>query len=310
MKTPSHSDLRALRRTPIALGCLLALAFTPGPTSGTTNPSGLTITPSVLLSWPGRSAETNVVVAAPSLHGPWVPSLEPVFNRLGQVCVAVPVVGTQQYFQLRPGFQIIDDCSGKPNPWVYSTEPSGGTGVTLTHTNGALRVRASSGGAPVLWYAPTNAPSAADLVSGREPHGDFACSIDVLSWGEMGQSNFYLTARATWEPYGACYAAIDWEGHASTSMFLFVDWEDPNGITVSAPCPVVRGKSYRLVFFGVGDRLTAQVFEIGGASQPIATAQLVSSKVESGIARTPGIHKGPGGTDVTVDNFRFTGVRP
>jgi hypothetical protein len=294
----------------LALGLVLTLAGVTVP--GADETPTLVITNSVLLSWPARSSETNVVVVATSIEGPWVPLLEPTFRRLNELCVAVPTTATQRFYRLKPGFQVFDDASGVPVAWEYEADPGvGHEGMTLTHTNGAVRVRSDASKAEMCWYWPQGAPTGLVDPPSQEEHRDFACSIDILDWGAGINSNVSLTGRATWPDalYSACYGAIDFTGGMADSLFIDIDYGDATFVR-SSPCRMTRGKAYRLVFTGVGDRFTLELFEINGASAPVASLTATSDKVPSGVGMPPGFHGGGVNGDVTLDNLRFVGVRP
>lgn len=169
----------------VLIGFAIVLASFRAP--GADQPTTLVIENSVLLSWPARSNETNVVVVATSIDGPWVPLLEPSFRRLDEICAVVPTRETRQFFALKPGFQVFDDASGVPAPWDYESDPG--------------------------------------------------------------------------------------DGH-------------------------------------VGMTLTLELFDIQGASIPVASMTLTNAMVRSGVAMPPGFHGGGMNGDVTLDNLRFVGVRP
>lgn len=296
----------------LAVGVLLTLDLVPVTAVGAGEPPPLGITNRVvLLSWPARSDETNVVVVATSPQGPWVPLLEPTFRRLDELCVAVPTTEAEQYFRLKPGFQVFDDASGVPVPWDYQADAAGQEGMTLTHTNGAVRIQGDASKAEVCFYWPHGAPTGWIAPLRQEEHGDFACSIDILSWGEYINSNVSLTGRfwSTSETSGACYGYVDFTNGTAESLVLYID--DPSAPPEQVTrCRTTRGKAYRLVFTGVGDRFGLQLFEVAGASAPVASVTMTNSSVPSGIGMTPGYHMGGVNGDLTVDNFRFVGVRP
>ncbi len=105
----------------------------------------LDVEKSVLLSWPQNTVEEQIALGAAILDGPWVPCLEPIFKRPGEVCMAVPTTSTQQYFMLAPGSQFSDDFSGDKGQWEPIFYAGDTSKTTFVQTNGTLRIKGQAG---------------------------------------------------------------------------------------------------------------------------------------------------------------------
>lgn len=310
----SHlSTRRACSPGPLGLGLRLAFGLLTSLGASASEAPTMTITPSVLLAWPDPGSETHVVVASSPLTAVprvWQPLLEPVFPRLGAQCCAVPVREQQQFFQLKPGFQVIDDAEGAAGPWQFWAEPSGEEGLTLTHTNGAIRVQVAAGKKEAVFLWPAGAPGVLSDVAVGQPHRDFACSMDIVAWPNLGYANLWIQGRGTGLPNTAfANAFIHFESGVAKSLtvYLLTAQGEPE---LSVPCSMTRGKVYRLTLHGIDDRYTAGLWEAGSPDKLVATVSLMSTLIPSGTGISAGIYSGYNALDVTLDNFRFAGVRP
>jgi hypothetical protein len=140
--------------------------------------------PAMLFRWPANTAAEQIVVGASSLdsNAVWTPWPEPCFKRHGEICMAVPTTGPQQFFKLVPGIQFIDDFSEPRQPFTNRSsypcnwcEP----GDKITVTNGSMRIACQGPvvGGLVLWP-----PSHPVNVS------DYYTSVDILSWTTSGNN--------------------------------------------------------------------------------------------------------------------------
>lgn len=312
MKLSSLLARRARPLGPCGPGLRLAFCLLGGLGALGSEAPTMTITPSVLLSWPDPGVETQVVVASSSMTPDpkvWQPLLEPVFPRLGALGCAVPVTGQQQFFRLEPGFQVMDDCGGAAGSWEFWAYPTNNGGVTLRHTNGALRVQAAAGKKETLFLWPAGAPGIPADVAVGQPHRDFACSIDLVAWPDVGRANVWIQGRGTWDPYAIVAADIHFEGGAATELTVGVQTATVDRFE-SVPCSMTRGKVYRLTLHGIGDRHTAGLREAGTPDKLVATVSMTSTLIPSGTGVSAGIYTFYRALDVTLDNFLFSGVRP
>lgn len=173
-RNPGHARGRRGRTAALLGGLVLALTL---PDTGL-RAQVLDISKSVLLSWPEPSQE-QIVVGSGSLTGPvWTPWPEPIFNRFGQMCMAVPTTASQHYFKLTPGRQFADDFSSVAPTWMdWSKEP----GLEWVITNGVLKVSMSPTPTGAFVLVPLGTNAAATLQ-------DFYTSVDILDWVTSGNN--------------------------------------------------------------------------------------------------------------------------
>lgn len=291
----------------LALGLVLTTATFAAGAAGET--PALTIANAVLVSWPVSDAESYVVVGADAVEGPYVPLLEPVISRPNEKGVAVPATGKQQFYQLKPGFQLFDDGSGASGDWQYWTWPLDHKGGTLTHTNGALRIQIGPSGPENIYFYPPGAPGASSPPPVTEPHRDFALSIDLLNWNGL-TANFGLLARMTWPPAMMSGGGLEGKGSGTPLLFSYLNWGADTWLEKSVLCPMVRGRSYRVICTGVGDQLTTQVFELGSTNKLVSSVQMADPKNPSGPAASLFLGYAWPSATITVANYRLTAVRP
>ncbi len=307
MKNPSSTtgSPTAMAARAVELAWMISLAPLLAP--GAAHPSDLTIASGVLLSWPERSTETNIVVGADSPEGPWVPCLEPIYTGRGKLAVTVPFSADQQYFQLAPGFPIFDDCSGKPGPWNASFFERGR--FQMTHTNGVLHITARQGEADraVIW------PFNEHLDVADASHvSDFATSIDILSWKGIASGSVGILGRAYHQDQNNLYfGLLTFQAGATVSLQLLGNFSDVSATLKSTPCRADPSKSHRLVFTGTGSRLAVRLLELGGRAEPVASLVATNSRIllgNGGIFLNAGF--GASDFDMTLDNWVYIGARP
>jgi hypothetical protein len=111
----------------------------------------LDVAKSVRLTWPENTAEEQIVVGTDSVTGPWVPCLEPIYQRPGALSMAVPIASPaqwsqpEQYFKLAPGNSFRDDFSGDKEPWVPLFTAGDPNRFTFDRSDGALRFWGQTG---------------------------------------------------------------------------------------------------------------------------------------------------------------------
>jgi hypothetical protein len=265
------------------------------------------ISKAVLLSWPEPTQE-QIVVGADSPTGPvWTPWPEPIFKRLGQVCMAVPTTASQQFFKLVPGRQFVDDFSDtrlpytNRGPWRLTWNQPGSEFLV---TNGVLRL---------IWHGTNSGaflaqPPGPDIVV-----NNFYMSVDVLDWVTSGTnwSAIGLVARGN-VPGGYAYGAGLWLQRLGTSVsvtpFLSCGADQRDGMPFDIgeiPPP------YRLEYSGIGTRFSLRLVNL-------TMQQLIREMSETFYGSTEGIVglwiNAPAGLleshSITADNFFVSGTKP
>jgi hypothetical protein len=277
----------------------------------------LRIEKSVLLSWPQNTAEEQIVVGAASIDGPWVPCLDPIFSGQGKVAMAVPITSgeqwlrPEQYFKLAPGLQLRDDFSDTNRLWSVCQTTGDAGNFQASHSGGSLRITAPA--AP-NWnragIGPWPLPTPDNL-----RHADFAMSVDIQEWNEnAAEMWFALVARTT--PLPDCSRLSQ-----SSTYFGEIGFRRGSptvqiyGIPPNAPISGARSialdprKGCRLVFSGVGNRLTLQLFARDNPGTPLVEVKATNSALSQGI---PGLWVAAvnGAYDVTIDNHIVSGTKP
>jgi hypothetical protein len=248
-------------RTAALLGGLVLTLILPG--TGV-NAQVLGISNSVLLSWPEPSQE-QIVVASDSLTSTnWMPVLEPIFKRFGQMCMAVPATASLQFYKTVSGRQLADDLGEtwgpftNRHPWVAWSQ---GAGEEWVITNGVLQVDVQAPPQPGFALMPMG--TNVDAV-----HHDFSGSVDILDWQKTNGTNwssFTLVARGQIlsSTYGKGYfgGLLLTPSGTVTNVALFINYNGPEvygqSFTTGAfPLP------YRLQLTVVGGQITVRVFSL------------------------------------------------
>lgn len=273
---------------------------------------------SALLAWPEGTADEMVAVSADSVEGPFNKLCpEPIYKRFGNVSLAVPITATRQFFTLAPGIQLIDDFDPPKPPYSakYDWVPrfydaADATRWNVSNVDGVLRVQtltkpADDGALLMLTPGP--------LLQVK----DFCASVDILDLsvthtaGEVG-----IGARGVWDP------ATGWPGNANGYIGSVV----PNcdGVNqarlnfFTGSFPEVKGKlftfkpgtPYRLVFSGVGQRLTTELIDLGTGQAAVEPLTVTDSTFSQGLVGVFIQAGGPAAFDATLDNFFLTGTKP
>lgn len=292
-----------------AFGFVAAVSLAGVAAWGADEVPGLDIERSVVVSWPGSSTTTQIVVRADAPSGPWVPCLEPAFARWSRMAMAVPVLGSEQYFDLRSGVQRIYDCAEGSAPWDNPNNAFWELGrFAITPTNGAVRITGARGTVDrgIVWP-----PS---LVEG-DTTADFATSVDILSWGTMADAWVGLLGRS----YAGGEDKLYWgEIHFVNSAVRELMIMGHFGVLPSPPplatvaCRADPLVAHRLVFTGVGSRLTLELYRLDSLARPIASLTATDSRLKEGYAGGVWLNANFGASDfdVTLDNFVMSGTRP
>jgi hypothetical protein len=255
-----------------------------------------------------------IVVSSSSLDGPWVPRLESVSPGSNTFQMTVTTPHQCEYFRLARGLRFEDDFNdGDLAGWsLYYSYPPFENFVTLEPTNGQLRISGTCAGCPsvarqVVFYR-TNLVMA-----------DFAASIDVLGWDISPGSYANLTLVARVQPgppsdYTPLYMGGLQVAPPSTSgLSLLWVWEG-GGAGVIGPGhffpKIDPARDYRLVFCGVGRKLTVKLYDLTDGHL-VANYEVQDSTLTDGWVGFFVQETGPSGAmDFTVDNFRVVGTTP
>jgi len=270
---------------------------------------------SVLLSWSVNTEEEQVPVTADSLTNPmWVLLPEPIFKRYRDLCVAVPVAKTEQYFQLVPGKQFVDDFSAVlPAPFtaradwtLLCADPSDTNRIYSSTVDDSLRIHIIWPIFPVdgrVWAVPPRA----DLVV-----RDFRASVDILCWPNLLQPAPLpvcgILARATVnaeDPVssGGDLGAISRSADGKTGKLMI----RTGGDTSEGPAFAYdAGAVYRLVFSGVGDDLALHLLDVRTG----ATVSEVGTKATDFGQGAICLYVEGRRHDIALDNVFVTGTKP
>jgi hypothetical protein len=272
------------------------------------------ITRIVLLEWP-EPAEDCIVVGATSLASNAVrtPVPEPIFKRFGQLCMAVPATNTQQFYKLVPGTQFIDDFSDPKepfavrNPWVPGFYvPADATRWAVTTSNGVLRIQTLEIPADPTGRLAIKPPG--PYVQVR----DFWISVDILNIDAASQNaGIGLGARAGGGEWpGAMNGYLgsvrpDSDGGNQARLGLW----NGSSRTPGPPFAFKPGTPYRLIFSGVGRRLSVELIDLELQQPAVAPLVVTDSAFSQGFVGFF-MESGPATCDMTWDNFFVTGTKP
>jgi hypothetical protein len=285
----------------------------------------LQIAKSVLLSWSADTLEEQIVVGADAIESPWRPWPAPIYQQSGRWCMAAPITTAQQwiqpaqYFKLVPGTQSIDDFD--PPRWPYTSkgdwvpgffEPEDPAQWSITYPDGVLRVRTL--GTRQSEYLSLIPPGPA--VSVR----DFWMSVDILDLAVTHQdAGIALFARVMGDfsayPRGATngYLASLWPNWSGPNQAALTIWDYEKTSAPSAVPDFKPGTAYRLIFSGVGPRLSLELFDLESGQRKAElvvtdNSALASSQGAVGLTLQTGANTSP--CDLTLDNFFVTGTKP
>jgi hypothetical protein len=267
-----------------------------------------------LLTWPDNTAEEQIVVTADSLSSSvWTPWPEPIFERFGQCCMAVPATSPKRFAKLVPGTQFIDDFDPPTAPyatrgdWVpYFWNSADASRMVVTNEAGALRIQTVS--PPSDGRAMTLPPGPQVVVR------DFYGWVDILDWDTNAvHAQIGIMARAR---LGSPFPGdsngyigginVNTDGNLNKARLFVFDGESPD--RGGALFPITPGVSYRLWFWGVGNDLSVKLVDLthGGT--------LVQERTRTGTILSQGIValfvQASSRSGFTLDNFFVTATKP
>jgi hypothetical protein len=188
-----------------------------------------------------------------------------------------------------------------------------GTG-SWTLSGGTYRVQSGVSPSPA-----TVGPGRAGSLRTTETYSQFSASVDIVAWDNSLDQIFGLITRVTTpglgstKGYGFTYATRT--GRATTGQLQLLLIADEAGTDLTPPVSFtfVVGQSYRLVFEGVIDSLTAKLFSKTNLSVPLATLTVSNTTYTSGgvgFFTYDNSRTGAGRADVTFDNFASEELGP
>jgi hypothetical protein len=269
----------------------------------------------VLLSWPEPTQE-QIIVGSDSLANDavWTPWPEPIFKRLGQMCMAVPTTASQQFFKVVLGRQVAD---GFDDPWGPFTNGTAWTPVFQEAgeywfvTNGLLQ----------MIITPTTYSGFGVIPLGTNGAGslrDVCASVDIVDWAHSANSSsdFAIGARARFASPTYIKAYLG---------FLTLNADGVLGRVrpwISTPAGVTYGTAfnlqdyplpYRVQFSVVGTQISLRVLNP-------ATGQLIQeghssatdSTIPDGFAGLwlQGADNAGNSNHISFDNFILSGTKP
>ncbi len=160
---------------------------------------------------------------------------------------------------------------------------------------------------------------------------DFQTSVDFTGWSPSTKTNIYIMSAArgrantdgTFDFYAArvVHSGNDSILGVASNPFLIVErWEksarsgfsEISGLWASTG--LTPSKTYRLVFTGQWDLLTAKLYDLSNPNVPIAVCSLVDSALRRGFVGLLGVDRfaqngsGNSGVRVAFDNFAAVGT--
>jgi len=181
-----------------------------------------------------------------------------------------------------------------------------------------------SGGAYRLQSGPS--PSPATIGPGRagslrttETYSQFSASVDIVGWDNSLDQIFGLITRVTTpgagttKGYGFTYATRTGRATTGQLQILLIAQEAGTDIVPAVNFTFVAGQSYRMVFEGVLDSLTAKLYSTTNLLTPLATLTTSNTTYTSGgvgFFTYDNSRTGAGRADVTFDNFASEELGP
>lgn len=202
-----------------------------------------------------------------------------------------------------------DDGNDTSPPFTWQKYNPILQGSYLYPNNNSYRLR-SDGSLDPVFYGPARVGSLCPT-----PYTNFYVSVDIIDWDDSihqvagvmarmsnlgaGTTDGYLFSHDRGNPFSSTAGDMD---------IVRLDNEVPTSLpTVGADgIHFEPGKSYRLVFIGVGTNFTGYVYELPNAVNPVVTITASDSTYASGptgilVANNESTYAGP--ADATFDNF-------
>ncbi|HKQ37949.1 MAG TPA: hypothetical protein VJ063_07710 [Verrucomicrobiae bacterium] len=188
--------------------------------------------------------------------------------------------------------------------------------ATFSFPNGGYRIQTSPSPAPG-----SVGPGRAGSLRNDVTYTDFYITVDIVNWDPSLDQAFGILARCKEVGLGSTDGyAMTWDKDGSDLDITAFGNEDPNtpnghGVSVSGNdrATLVPGKSYRMVFMGVGAQLTAEIYELPNLTTPLASITGSDTTYSSGVCGLivyDNTSAGTGTTDATFDNYFALSFKP
>ncbi len=178
--------------------------------------------------------------------------------------------------------------------------------ASFSVVNQAYRIRSTPSPLPTQV-----GPSRAGAIRQDVTYTDFYVAIDLVDWDETQEQSVGLLARVKEIGLGST------DGYVLTYNFRgkdiditrFTDEDPANGnlrLTGDDSLELVKGKKYRLVFWGIGTDLGARVYDLANPETPLVNVTASDATYASGycgILVYDNSADASKGTDATFDNY-------
>jgi hypothetical protein len=261
----------------------------------------------MLISWPENTAENQILVAADTVaNSVWTPWPEPIFNRFGCLCMAVPTTAKQQYFKLVPGIQFNDDFSPSKPPvaskswWTpFFMDGADATRFIFTNVGSAFRIYTRS---PAVDGQVLLLPPGPDVIV-----GDFYASVDILTWPVPGMA-LGIFARGLVDRANFPGATDGYIGNVVTAYGQIRIWDGENPV-IGPAIMIDPAAHYRVAFSGTGTLLSLRLENLTTGDSPQSMSTRLSRWSQGPVGLFIRAEQG-GSIDITLDNFFVTGTHP
>jgi hypothetical protein len=140
---------------------------------------------------------------------------------------------------------------------------------------------------------------------------NFLVMVDIVNWDNNLNQALVLLARGSGLSPGVgtasgyvCNYDPNQLGVGSGGQFQINRVTGENPITIAAAnITLIPGRLYRMVFVGVGTRLTAALYDLSNLSTPLVTIQADDATYSQGVSGLVSYSRDGTVTDVTYDNY-------
>jgi hypothetical protein len=212
------------------------------------------------------------------------------------------VYGTTAFGTVVTATDDFDDGNDSANPAWARFDPFGAAApATFSFPNGEYRIQAANSPNPGAFGAGRAGSFLPDIVH------DFEVSVDVANYGLGLDQTFGLVARATSVGAGTTdgyLLAFDTPG--TDLNIVAIDGEVPTTLAFVDVGELTINRDYKLVFRGVGQSLTGEIYESPNFATPLRTISVdngLHSQGQTGLFTSVFTGDGVGTSDVTFDDM-------
>ena len=231
-------------------------------------------------------------------------SAHALFGSLTALAALLALLGGQPIATAQPVTDNFDD--GDISDWSEWT--LGGTAVSFptVGTGKGLGMQVFPG-APILIRYPASV------------YTDFYMSVDLINWDQNTDGEPILIARGTdFGTYPSGYVVVydpNTDGTAAGdrkggSFEMYIVSNLASVPVAGATVTLEQGRSYRLVFTGVGALLTGQIYDSEDLTKPLVTIQFSDATYTSGPCGLVAYDDGSAGANITFDNYHSEAYNP